>query len=371
VQVMPLFFIVGGLLNLQSWRRARERGTSAVAWVRYRARRLLRPLIPLLLVWVGLSAVLAATGRAMLFDPETAIIPVWFLAAYLVVTAFTPVLADRGHVRVLFAFLAGAVAVDAVRFAEPQTLAWMPTVEGAPVFAVVNFVLVWVAVHQLGFWWSDGRVPQQRAAQLAVAVAAVAVLVFLVGVAGYPTSMVTGDDPANDAPPTIALFVLGVAQLSVALAVRPAAERWLRRTRVWAVVGMLGFRLMTIFLWHQTAMLAVAELVVPTGLWPVAPEVGARWWATRLLWIAACVVVLAPLIAMFGRFESVDQPPDTTLPPRVAGARHERLGRLADRRRAHRPRRAAGAADRAPHRDPGGHGGTGRNRHLTRWPRDV
>ncbi len=167
-QVMPLFFIVGGLLNLQSWCRARERGTSGVAWVRNRARRLLRPLVPLLLVWVAVSAALRPTGRedALLFDIETAIVPVWFLGAYLVVTAFTPVLADRRPVPVLLGCLAGTVVVDWLRFGPVGELGWVPVVEGVPVFAGANSLFVWVAVHQLGCWWRDGRVLHGRRAQL-------------------------------------------------------------------------------------------------------------------------------------------------------------------------------------------------------------
>ncbi len=322
VQVMPLFFIVGGALNLRSWRRAQAAGTGGVEWVRHRARRLLRPLVPLLWLWVGVSAFLAETGRigAMLFRPEAAIVPVWFLAAYLVVTALTPVLADRGHVRVLAACVVAAATVDALRFAQPPWLAGTPVVDGVPLYAVLNYVFVWTAVHQLGYLWADGRVPRRRTAQWAQASAAVSVLGLLVGVAGYPIAMVAGGPTDNDAPPTIALFVLGLAQLGIALALRPTAERWLQRTRAWGAVGMLGSRLMTVFLWHQTAMLVVAEALRATHPWPIAREVGWQWVATRPLWITACLVVLVPLVGLFGRFERTDPAPATRLPSPIAVA---------------------------------------------------
>ena len=324
VQVMPLFFIVGGLLNLRSWRRARERGTGAVTWVRNRARRLLRPLVPLLALWVGIASVLAATDRldALPFDAETAIIPVWFLAAYLVVTALTPVLADRGDVRVVLLLVVGAVIVDALRFGQPEVIAWMPTVDGEPLSAAINYVLVWVAVHQLGFWWNDARVPRQPSVAVLVAVGAVVGLALLVTLAGYPRSMVQfpGEAPTNDAPPTIALFVLGVAQLGVAVALRPVVDRWLGHPRAWGVVALLGSRLMTVFLWHQTAMLAVATLVVHGDVWPTAAGIDARWLALRPLWIVTCAVALVPLVVAFGRFEDVGPPPDMGPSPRTAAA---------------------------------------------------
>ena len=318
VQVMPLFFIVGGLLNLRSWRRARDRGTSGVEWVRNRARRLLRPLLPLLLLWVALASVLDVLGwsAALPFDAGTAITPVWFLAAYLVVTALTPVLAERSGVRVLVALVVGAGVVDALRFGELDVLAAMPTVDGQPVVAVVNFALVWVAVHQLGFWWNDDRLPRLPGVWLALAAGSITVIALLVTLGGYPVSVVQvpGDAPANDAPPTVALFLLGVAQLAIAVTLRARATHWLRRPLVWATVAVLGSRLMTVFLWHQTAMLLVATFVVWTDLWPAASAVDGRWLAQRPVWVAACAVVLVPLVVALGRFERSAPPPDSVLP---------------------------------------------------------
>ncbi len=324
VQVMPLFFIVGGLLNLRSWRRARDGGTSGVEWVRNRARRLLRPLLPLLILWVAVSNVLDTLGwsAALPFDAGTAITPVWFLAAYLVVTALTPVLAERSGVRVLAALVMGAVVVDVLRFGEPEFLAAMPTVDGQPVIAVVNFVLVWVAVHQLGFWWNDDRLPSSPGTWLALAVASTTVIVLLVTLGAYPASVVQvpGDAPANDAPPTVALFLLGIVQLAIAVALRARATRWLRRPMVWATVALLGSRLMTVFLWHQTAMLLVATFVVWTDLWPAASAVDGRWLAQRPAWVAACAVVLVPLVLAVGRFERSAPPPASVLPTKLAAA---------------------------------------------------
>jgi len=51
-QVMPVIFLVGGVLNARSWCRARADGIISVDWIQHRARRLLRPTIALLLVVV-------------------------------------------------------------------------------------------------------------------------------------------------------------------------------------------------------------------------------------------------------------------------------------------------------------------------------
>ncbi|MDQ3974812.1 MAG: acyltransferase, partial [Actinomycetota bacterium] len=61
-QVMPVFFFVGGYANAAAWTRARRRGDGYADWVRARAARLLRPTVPVLVLWVTLAAALAVVG---------------------------------------------------------------------------------------------------------------------------------------------------------------------------------------------------------------------------------------------------------------------------------------------------------------------
>ena len=64
LQVMPLFFLVGGYANAASWRSARLRGEPYAAWLRARLRRLVLPVLPLLAVWaVGAFAMLQLRRR--------------------------------------------------------------------------------------------------------------------------------------------------------------------------------------------------------------------------------------------------------------------------------------------------------------------
>lgn len=56
--------------------------------------RLITPTFPVLLVWTALAAVMTQVGlpRAQIrMATEAALIPVWLLAVYLLVTAFTPI----------------------------------------------------------------------------------------------------------------------------------------------------------------------------------------------------------------------------------------------------------------------------------------
>ena len=92
-QIIPVFFFVGGFSNAASWRSARGDGVPYGRWLRDRLRRLLVPVFPLLAVW-GIGAVVALrTG----IDPDlfrigsqAALVPVWFLATYVVVVTTSP-----------------------------------------------------------------------------------------------------------------------------------------------------------------------------------------------------------------------------------------------------------------------------------------
>ncbi|TVP68931.1 MAG: acyltransferase, partial [Nitriliruptor sp.] len=158
--VMPIFFLVGGALNAPSWRRAREEGEHAADWLRRRSRRLLRPLLPLLALWLTIAVVLGATvgEDAMILDPDSALTPIWFLAAYLLVTALTPVTLRlhewAGGLWLIAACAVVAVGVDVLRFGPLAD--WM-TIEGQPAVGAVNYLTVYVLLHQLGYLWADDR----------------------------------------------------------------------------------------------------------------------------------------------------------------------------------------------------------------------
>ena len=324
--VMPIFFLVGGALNAPSWRRAREKGETAADWLRRRSRRLLRPLLPLLALWLTISVVLGAgVGEdAMVLEPDSALIPIWFLAAYLVVTALTPVTLRlhewAGGLWLLATCAVAAIAVDLLRFGP---LADTLTIEGQPAIGALNYLTVYVLLHQLGYLWADDRLPRRAWQQLAVGLVGAAALVVMIGLGPYPLTMVpiAGTElPNNLTPPSAALVALGLCQLAVALLARERVTSWLQEPRVWTAVALPGGRLMTIYLWHQTAMLAVANATILTGVWPLPTGVDGSWWATRPLWLLLCAATLGVLVAAVGRFESPPPPRPAGLAPRPAAA---------------------------------------------------
>ncbi|HEX4817336.1 MAG TPA: acyltransferase [Nonomuraea sp.] len=299
-QVMPIFFLVGGYANAASLASHRDRGGDAAAWALRRTDRLLRPTTVLLAVLT--AAALAARVLGVAPEPAgiavwLAGIPLWFLVAYLAVVVLTP-LTHALHRRYGLAVPVVLTALVGVGDAA-RLLGWAPAVDQA------NFLFAWLAVHQLGFAWQDGRLRARPGVGVPMAVAGSAALVVLTVPGPYPVSMVgvTGQEIQNTSPPTLALLALAAAQTGVALACHDAASRWLRRARPWTVVVAVNSVIMTLFLWHMTAAVIGAVALYPSGVLPSPAPGTPAWFLVRLPWLAALALVLLVLVAVFGPVE--------------------------------------------------------------------
>jgi hypothetical protein len=136
------------------------------------------------------------------------------------------------------------------------------------------------------------------------------VLAVLVGGASYPISMVTvpGEEVSNSSPPTLALLALGVFHGGVLLAAERPALRWLTRGWAWTVTVFVNGAIMTLYLWHATAMVLLVELAYRLGAGAFAIEPNsAAWWATRPLWVLSLLIILSVFVSIFGRFETFAQ----------------------------------------------------------------
>lgn len=309
-QVMPVFFLVGGYANALSWRSARRRGEGYGGWLRSRARRLTLPVVPVLLAWFAagwLALALDAPWQTVRLASTVALVPTWFLAAYVLVVAAAPLtlrLWERWGWQSVAVGVAVAAGVDALSIMADSVAA-----------GFVNYLVVWATVHQLGYAWLDGALAG-RAMRVALLLAGLVGAVALVALGPYPVSMVGVDTAAlnNTYPTRVTLLFLGMFQGGVALLLEPAGQRIVHMTRAWTVVVALNARIMTVYLWHVTAMVAVIGLSLAVG----GPGLGvtpltAAWWATRPLWWAVVGMATAVLVALLGRFETPQ--PDTRPPP--------------------------------------------------------
>lgn len=297
-QVMPVFFIIGGYANLAGWDSVTRAGQGTGTFLRRRLSRLLLPAAVFAVVWAVIDVVarLAQDGYdGALAEMPILFTPLWFLGAYVWVTLLAPVTA-RLHQRfgasaaaVLGAVVAG---VDLGRFGLGQE--WM---------GVVNTALVWVFVHQLGYLWRAGALEPVRRRWVCAA-GGVAALVATTSMSVYPSSMVAvpSADVSHMLPTTAVIGALAATQLGFATLAAPHLSRWLRRRWPWRLVVALGGVLLTVFLWHMTALLIVFLGVEALGFTPGSEPTG-EWWALRPFWLVAPALVLVFLLAVFAPVE--------------------------------------------------------------------
>jgi hypothetical protein len=132
-------------------------------------------------------------------------------------------------------------------------------------------------------------------------------LVLLTVAGPYPVSMVTvpGAPMQNSSPPSLALVALALAQLGLAMLVAAPAQRWLQRPRPWLAVVAANAVILTVFLWHMTAAVLTTVVLHLLGRLPTPDVRSAEWLWWRLPWLAALATVLAVLVLVFGRVETL------------------------------------------------------------------
>lgn len=300
-QVMPVFFLVGGVSNAISWTRHRARGGGAGDWLLGRSSRVFTPL-SLLLVLMAVSAFAARLLGVSDYDIAQAVsavvLPLWFLVVYFAVVLLTPAmfrLHQRFGLWVLAVALAGVVLGDVLRFAT-----------GIEYTAAANFAFAWLGIHQVGFAWFDGSLRLTVRRAWALVAGAFAALVLLTTAGPYPVSIVSvpGAEIQNSTPPSLVLVALAAVQVGLVVLVSGPAERWLRRPWAWAAVVGVNAVVMTLFLWHMVAGFFGAVALDALGLLPTAEPGTAAWWWGRVPWIGTLVLVMAVVIALVGRVET-------------------------------------------------------------------
>jgi peptidoglycan/LPS O-acetylase OafA/YrhL len=295
LQVMPVFFFVGGYAHLQLWSKRRSSGASGASFVLGRVRRLLAPALALLVVWVAIAAVAEGVFHAYWFGRAALLIvsPLWFIAVYLALVLLAP-LAIWLHQRfgpLIVVMLVGLAAlVDVLRFG--RHVEWA---------ALLNLVLVWGLCHQLGFFYqtlADGP----RILAWCFVWGGLFGLVGLVLTNIYPPSMVgvPGDRISNMGPPTLCIVALCFFQTGLVMLVRPWVLERLRRPG-WARANEVVNRFaLPLFLFHTTGYAIAFALLWLAGYRPPDHPTPA-WWAQRPIWLVVPLVCTIPVILLFGR----------------------------------------------------------------------
>jgi hypothetical protein len=302
VQVMPIFFFVGGYANAAA---LSKRSLNRRSWITNRFRRLYAPAVPVIVVWTFLAFVLRPYVDSDLLYATVlnATIPLWFLAVYLTLIGFAPIsyaLWNRWGMATVAVLVAGAIAVDIAHiYLGIGWIAWL------------NLAFVWGAVHQLGYWWhtrkvSDTSLPHKTA--IAISVVSLTLLIGVTWAGFYPVSMldIPGSSQDNVTPPTAAILLLSLVQIGIILATALQVERFAFRPRAWRmVVGASGL-MMTIYVWHLTALnlaFAGGAFLFNGVILSIRPGT-ALWWVTRPAFFMILVAVTAAILIPFARFET-------------------------------------------------------------------
>ncbi|MFF3328808.1 acyltransferase [Streptomyces sp. NPDC002888] len=294
-QTLAVFFLVGGHVATRGYISARARGTTYGAWLAARLSRLLKPVAAVLTLWTVTALALLLSGveydtvRALV---KLALSPLWFLVVFTVLTAATPLLTRLNPLWPL----AVVLHVDLLRFG----------LGGPSWLGSVNVVAGWLVPYALGAAWTRGELDRRRAAWLLLT-GGTAATAALVAWAGYPASMVgvPGTGISNLGPPTLAVVTFGVAQCGLALLLRDRLRHALRRPVAWAAVALVNLSAMTIFLWHQTALMATTATGLLVGRLPglhTVPD-GLDWVWARLAWLPVFTLVLAVCWTAFRHHE--------------------------------------------------------------------
>lgn len=314
LQVMPLFFVIGGFAGLLAYRRHRSNDASASAFVAARLHRLLLPAV------VTIGCVGAALAALTLTGVPADLVamagfrfgqPLWFLGVFLLCQALLPALAaahERAPLRSIVSLAGAAVLVDVLR-----------ATTGVDALGFLNLVLVWTALQQLGFFLADGSIGALgRRVRVLAGVGAVVVLVLT-----WWTGVYSSDLIASINPPTAALLLVGVAHTAVLSLVRDRLARLADRPRVAFVTDVVTRRAMTIYLWHMPVLLAMAGtsagFALTTGVALPAPD-SLGWWLGRPLWLAVALALTALVATVFARVEAVPTPLVTHSRGRITGA---------------------------------------------------
>ena len=297
LQVLPLFFYIGGHAHLNAWTR-HPRGVARFTLTRLR--RLLLPAAVLVAAWIAAGLALIAYYPVDVVTRVVTLVlsPLWFIGVYALLVAMLPLslwLHRRLGLYAVLPFLAGAVAVDLARFTVGGTT--------GDTIAYANLVFVWGLAHQLGMSHKKlVELPKRTA--IALTTTGLATLTVLVAVFQYPGAMVgvPGRAFSNMNPPTLCIVALLAVQAGLVILLRPAAERLLNRRGPQRLVHAMNRYGLPVFLFHTTgAALFLYGLQRLAGATLVDTSADLAWLLTRPLMLAGSGLVTALLVAAVTR----------------------------------------------------------------------
>lgn len=277
LQVMPLFFLVGGAVSLGSLRRNFEHGRSSQQWVVSRVRKLLLPAFPL--VAFG-SLVAAFASPATVGLMKLALSPLWFLGVYAPITILAPALyrlyALFGK-RALLGLVCATGVVQGLRLVGFESrLLWALALLGT-----------WSCAFLGGFHLDEIRSNRLTAARLCFA----GLLVMIVGAAfGLPTSMVAVRGVAISNMGDVTVSLLGLIAFQAGL-VGLFGDRLIHiasRPSISRLVTYVDRHQALIYVGHLPLWVLMAWILRSTSF-AVGSAADSRWLVLRPVWFLVTI----------------------------------------------------------------------------------
>ena len=210
LQVMPLFFVVGGFSSAMSLDSHNAKNGRAQDWIAARLRRMLPPAVVLAATWLVILIAGVSVGQVDLVTAalHAAAIPLWFLANYTIDTALAP-------------FVLPAFRRNPARFAVCITGAFLffesLRIARVPAVPHVNWVLGWLIFQVMGMAWRDGLLPTGRSLWALAAGFWAATVGLVLSGGPWTISMVNvaGIENSPTAPPTLSLMFFGLSLIHI------------------------------------------------------------------------------------------------------------------------------------------------------------
>jgi hypothetical protein len=300
LQVLPaIFFLAGGAVHTTSWRRAMAEGTGYADWLRRRAARLLRPVLPLVWLWTVLPPLLLNGGadwQLVRLGAEVSLAPLWFLANYLAMIALLPALLwlqGRMGWWLPALLLLGAVGFDVLVWTEVIYRIYVSSGADLRMLQTFDVLFVWGVPLVLGIRMADGVARGHAGRLIAVGTA---ILVPLLALSGPPDGSIAVTASFAEVGQTSVHAALSLIVAGVICAVRGPASHRLDG----GMVTRLGAATLPAYLWHGTVLVGGIALVALSGVRLPSVELSAGWWAVQLLWLAGLAGALIPFVAAAG-----------------------------------------------------------------------
>ena len=299
LQVMPVFFVIGGFVHSGAW--GNKRGY--IRFLRARLSRLLGPAAVAVAVVTALGFAADQLSGGIEWMPGAVVLilsPLWFLMVYAALVVLTPVAAwaHRRYGELVLIVLAGSsVLLDIARLRH----GWGPA-------AIISWFVVWGFCHQVGFSYERILAAPRRFAWALVLSGGFA-LVGLTNMGAYPRSMVgvPGEPISNVGPPTACIVALCVLQVGLVVLVRERALAVAAKPLPARIVGWVSANSMPLYLWHGLGMAIAYSAVVLSGV-TVPETTSAAWWVQRPLWALLPAAATLPLVKLSRRVERVEAP---------------------------------------------------------------